>query len=481
MSVGLQTTKVHDVGSVGLQKTEQTAPKTDGIKVGKQDNAQAAQQSKALPGLKAALGNNCTTSDVLSRDQFSTALSPSKGFKAKAAFVGFFQKILPNSLASRIGQDSATPLRDARQALASYHTATTPGEKESALTTLRDALGRLPETGVRNRAEVLNVVEGELKVIDLGKRMEALKNDNSPTAAGKHLDIALELLQIPDNHRMQSVSGNFTPEMELQFQDQIKQAETKGKQSGDTSVHQRLMTELQNAAKDQGTAHLDAPQQLFRENNEHSALLRATNYSSVPPQWGRELSVGIEQFDRHGKFLEVNPEKISPQDIPQGSTAQQVATENAKAMLEVFSRFMDQIGVGGDALKTQVAVDKLPQELCDSMRAVYEGLKETHGEKEALKQVGSNTFLRMICPMMVAPKGGTAKQPFQVTSDPISPATQKNLILLSKIVQNSANQVEFGAKEQSMLVFNDSVKDHFDGISLFARMVVERGRPANEI
>jgi neurofibromin 1 len=70
--------------------------------------------------------------------------------------------------------------------------------------------------------------------------------------------------------------------------------------------------------------------------------------------------------------------------------------------------------------------------------------------------VGTVIFLRFINPAIVSPceSGIVDRQPPQ--------KIKRGLMLVSKILQNIANHVEF-SKEQHMLPFNDFVRANFEG------------------
>ena len=76
-----------------------------------------------------------------------------------------------------------------------------------------------------------------------------------------------------------------------------------------------------------------------------------------------------------------------------------------------------------------------------------------------LKHVGTIVFLRFINPAIVSPfECGIIDQ--QITSSKI----RRGLMLMSKILQNLANHIEF-SKEQHMICFNDFLRGHFDQLN----------------
>lgn len=52
-------------------------------------------------------------------------------------------------------------------------------------------------------------------------------------------------------------------------------------------------------------------------------------------------------------------------------------------------------------------------------------------------------------------------QEMGIVNRPVPPQVKRGLMLMSKILQNIANHVEF-SKEQHMLPFNDFLRSHFE-------------------
>lgn len=69
--------------------------------------------------------------------------------------------------------------------------------------------------------------------------------------------------------------------------------------------------------------------------------------------------------------------------------------------------------------------------------------------------VGTVIFLRFINPAIVSP------HEMGIINKPVPLNVKRCLMLVSKILQNIANHVEFG-KEQHMLPFNDFIRKHFE-------------------
>lgn len=69
--------------------------------------------------------------------------------------------------------------------------------------------------------------------------------------------------------------------------------------------------------------------------------------------------------------------------------------------------------------------------------------------------VGTVIFLRFINPAIVSP------QELGIVTKQVPSSVKRGLMLMSKILQNIANHVEF-SKEQHMLCFNDFLRDQFE-------------------
>lgn len=112
------------------------------------------------------------------------------------------------------------------------------------------------------------------------------------------------------------------------------------------------------------------------------------------------------------------------------------------------------------------SADKFPPQLntmCVCLRQVLQN-KYPDSDETNLKAVGTVIFLRFINPSIVAPFefGIVDKQP---------PANiLRALMLVSKILQNIANNVEF-SKEEHMLPFNDFVRRQFEPMRLWVKEI----------
>lgn len=101
--------------------------------------------------------------------------------------------------------------------------------------------------------------------------------------------------------------------------------------------------------------------------------------------------------------------------------------------------------------------DKFPLQLRSMCHCLYQVLSKRFPQcpQSNISAVGTVIFLRFINPAIVSP------QEMGIINKPIPPQVKRGLMLMSKILQNIANHVEF-SKEQHMLPFNDFLKAHFE-------------------
>ncbi|XP_065570505.1 neurofibromin-like isoform X3 [Artemia franciscana] len=101
--------------------------------------------------------------------------------------------------------------------------------------------------------------------------------------------------------------------------------------------------------------------------------------------------------------------------------------------------------------------DKFPPQLRSMCHCLYQVLSKRFPQlpQNNIGAVGTVIFLRFINPAIVSPyeMGIIEKQP--------PSSVKRGLMLVSKILQNIANHVEF-SKEQHMLPFNDLLRNHFE-------------------
>lgn len=108
------------------------------------------------------------------------------------------------------------------------------------------------------------------------------------------------------------------------------------------------------------------------------------------------------------------------------------------------------------------SADRFPPQLRSMCHCLYQVLSKRfpHFLHNNIGAVGTVIFLRFINPAIVSP------QEMGIVQSAVPPAGKRGLMLLSKILQNIANHVEF-SKEQHMVGFNEFIRVQFEGARRF--------------
>ncbi|XP_060536829.1 neurofibromin isoform X2 [Cylas formicarius] len=103
------------------------------------------------------------------------------------------------------------------------------------------------------------------------------------------------------------------------------------------------------------------------------------------------------------------------------------------------------------------SADRFPPQLRSMCHCLYQVLSKRFPQfpQNNIGAVGTVIFLRFINPAIVSP------HEMGIVSDQVPTNIRRGLMLMSKILQNIANHVEF-SKEQHMVPFNDFLKSHFE-------------------
>ncbi|XP_068081132.1 neurofibromin [Anabrus simplex] len=103
------------------------------------------------------------------------------------------------------------------------------------------------------------------------------------------------------------------------------------------------------------------------------------------------------------------------------------------------------------------SAEKFPPQLRSMCHCLYQVLSKRFPQfpQNNIGAVGTVIFLRFINPAIVSP------QEMGIVTKQVPPSVKRGLMLMSKILQNIANHVEF-SKEQHMFPFNDFLRAHFE-------------------
>ncbi|CAH2003701.1 unnamed protein product [Acanthoscelides obtectus] len=137
--------------------------------------------------------------------------------------------------------------------------------------------------------------------------------------------------------------------------------------------------------------------------------------------------------------FEVDPARLEPnEDIE----------ENRQNLIALTQRVFD--GIVNSA-------EKFPPQLRSMCHCLYQVLSKRFPQfpQNNIGAVGTVIFLRFINPAIVSP------QEMGIVNKQVPGSVKRGLMLMSKILQNIANHVEF-SKEQHMLPFNDFLRSHFE-------------------
>ncbi|CAL4085022.1 unnamed protein product, partial [Meganyctiphanes norvegica] len=145
-----------------------------------------------------------------------------------------------------------------------------------------------------------------------------------------------------------------------------------------------------------------------------------------------------------GLSYEVDPARLDPSED---------VDENRKNLVSLTTRVFNAI---------ISSAEKFPPQLRSMCHCLYQVLSKRFPQfpQNNIGAVGTVIFLRFINPAIVSPYETSIldRQPSQ--------QIKRGLMLMSKILQNIANHVEF-SKEQHMLHFNDFLKQHFESARRF--------------
>ncbi|XP_075988643.1 neurofibromin 1 isoform X7 [Anticarsia gemmatalis] len=188
----------------------------------------------------------------------------------------------------------------------------------------------------------------------------------------------------------------------------------------------------------------DCMQTLFRGNSLGSKIMafcfKIYGHSYLQNLLEPLITTLLEQADEQGDIsFEVDPARLDKnQDIELNRSNLINLTK------EVFDRIVN-------------SADKFPPQLRSMCHCLYQVLSKRFAQfpQTSVGAVGTVLFLRFINPAIVSP------QEMCIVNRPVPPHVKRGLMLMSKILQNIANHVEF-SKEQHMLPFNHFLRAHFE-------------------
>lgn len=224
-------------------------------------------------------------------------------------------------------------------------------------------------------------------------------------------------------------------------------------------VGSKLSVDLINWAVSQEVEQQKDLTTLFRVNSFASKLLKQYTSNTCGPFIAQAMRGGVLRVLSMDTALEIDNSKVAPD----------LADRNVTKLTEVCEGFINDI-VGA----LSVAPRSMRQ-ICNHI-SVCVGSKFGREDRVKALGIGAYVFLRMLCPVFIAPdkSGFPAKAP--------EPHHSRTFILVSKVIQNLANQVLFGKKEPFMVPLNSVVKSQQERVNTFllelAQIPAESGSSA---
>jgi neurofibromin 1 len=148
--------------------------------------------------------------------------------------------------------------------------------------------------------------------------------------------------------------------------------------------------------------------------------------------------------------------------------------DNTDFELEVDPHKMEEANVGNlivNKYTLLLTTQKLYQNIVESSEFVPREIKSLLYEVSSAvsqkyhdykyKSVGAFFFLRFVVPSITTP------HIYGLLEIPPDEMSQRNLILLAKVLQNLANEVQFGSKEDYMTKLNDFISENINSLHIF--------------
>jgi GTPase-activator protein for Ras-like GTPase/Concanavalin A-like lectin/glucanases superfamily/Bacterial cadherin-like domain/Bacterial Ig domain len=181
---------------------------------------------------------------------------------------------------------------------------------------------------------------------------------------------------------------------------------------------------------------------LFRANSIASKMMTA--YSKMIGQEYLVLTLRppIENIIKREASMEVDPRKLKGGDSRKA---------NMKLLLLACQNFVDWIVTSTGNAPIQFRI--LSHHLFFEVGKRFPGSKHT--------AVGGFLFLRFFCPAIISPEG------FKIVQQPPPHVARRALVLIAKALQNLANQVTFGKKEEYMIDVNQFIEANAENIQTF--------------
>jgi hypothetical protein len=187
---------------------------------------------------------------------------------------------------------------------------------------------------------------------------------------------------------------------------------------------------------------------LFRSNNIASKFVsHAVRMYGGLKYLHRVLTPCLQKICAYNVLLEVNPARVKPEDNVN-------IAENMEKVLEFAQDVVDSV------VRHEHLLPNIITALNYHLRKHTE-LKFPEEENVGFIATSGLLFLRFICPALASP------QLYGLPSTGSNNNAQRNLLMISKIIQNLANNVFFGDKESFMIPANTFIASNLPKLNFF--------------
>jgi len=119
--------------------------------------------------------------------------------------------------------------------------------------------------------------------------------------------------------------------------------------------------------------------------------------------------------------------------------------------------------------------DEMPENFASVFSFIFQITKSQFDEKVALFALSQILIVRTINPLIIAPLNKIIEiDEGQTVSDVISIETQRNLLLVAKVLNAISNNIQFGKREEYMLPMAEFVQEQYEKMREFLLTIGNR-------
>ena len=219
--------------------------------------------------------------------------------------------------------------------------------------------------------------------------------------------------------------------------------------------HDRVMMLLRSALEAE-IKMTDSSSTLFRRNSLATKMLVHFSRDNGKQYIKDTISTILRSLLSVTDSFEVDPAKLGIDDEKE---AQKIAEGNLIKLRALSQQFLDAI---------LDSIPNCPPPICDICRILTDSVQKKFPGYEQTAVCGF-IFLRFFCPAIVAPEG------IGLVQGNFSRNARRGLLLVTKTLQNLANRIQFGTKEEYMIPMNDFIEKNLGKIEILCLKLAEKG------